>query len=177
MTRSRHPVPTRASSRYLPVLRLIIVLMTVLRNSHAGNCTCTPCILHDAAPHPSGTDCRRPAKAGKKPESVPSKKKRRTQYLANKQPPPFLTSTLSIDRRRVDADSAASRPIPPETPRRDRTDPGRSRHAKMGSPGAEQGPFLSLSPSPGQKTAVFCSGDRGLLTLRPWSLDPETVVS
>ena len=163
MTRSRHPVPTRASSRYLPVLRLIIVLMTVLRNSHAGNCTCTPCILHDAAPHPSGTDCRRPAKAGKKPESVPSKKKRRTQYLANKQPPPFLTSTLSIDRRRVDADSAASRPIPPK--RRGATEhaPRRPRHAKYGSPEVECGPFQLRSASQLQETKVSCPGDLGLL--------------
>ena len=49
--------------------------------------------LRDA---PSGTDVRRPAKAGKKPESAASKKERSTQYLANQQPPPFLTSTLSI---------------------------------------------------------------------------------
>ena len=49
--------------------------------------------LRDA---PSGTDCRRPAKAGKKQESAASKKERSTQYWTNQQPPPFLTSTLSI---------------------------------------------------------------------------------
>ena len=33
---------------------------------------------------------------GKKPESVPSRKVRSAQCLANRQPPPFLSSTLSI---------------------------------------------------------------------------------
>ena len=62
MARSRHPVPAGTSSRYLPVLCLIFVLMTIYAALTRKTARAAPSsLLRDA---PSGTDCR-PAKPGR----------------------------------------------------------------------------------------------------------------